>query len=331
MNTKDFTPWIEKYRPNNLDDIVYHDETIKTLKIFLESDSLPHLLFYGPSGTGKTSTIMACVNLLYGNDAHLMIMHLNASNERGINIVRDKIGSFVTARSDMFVSPEKRKSFKIVILDEIDSMTFEAQGMLRQIIETHARRTRFCLICNEIDKVNSALQSRCVVFRFSPLNIETVHNRLLFICKEEKLKINNDAIKEIVKTARGDLRKAINILECACIIDKNKLTLENVIKVCRKIPQSILEEIFNLLISYRNNKIEFFEAYTSLNKIIDENNVSLPFLVESIREMVIKKKWNKQDKMKILIKLSEIELYDSVNTDFDLLSQTITAIFCKNI
>ena len=150
-------PWIEKYRPKEIDQVISHKEIITSLKKFIEKKSLPHLLFFGPSGSGKTSTIKCCANEIYGKYIDCMILELNASNERGIETVRTKIKNFVCNRNSIFLPLNVRGIFKLVILDEIDSMTVEAQGMLRQTIEKHSSTTRFCLICNDIDKINISI------------------------------------------------------------------------------------------------------------------------------------------------------------------------------
>ena len=160
-------PWVEKYRPQALQDIVSHEEIIRTLETFLSQGMLPHLLFYGPPGTGKTSTILACARRLYRpREFGSMVLELNASDDRGIGTVRGAILNFASTRA-IFSS-----GFKLVVLDEADAMTRDAQNALRRIMEKYTENVRFCLVCNCLQRVIPAIQSRCTRFRFGPLDPE---------------------------------------------------------------------------------------------------------------------------------------------------------------
>ncbi|GMI10300.1 hypothetical protein TrRE_jg11793 [Triparma retinervis] len=153
-------PWVEKYRPSSLTDLVAHEEIISVLTKLIESDKLPHLLLYGPPGTGKTSTIIAMAKKMYGEKKYKgMVLELNASDERGIDVVRNQIREFAGTRQ-LFSS-----GTKLILLDECDAMTSDAQFALRRIIEKYSTSTRFCLICNYVSKIIPALQSRCTRFR----------------------------------------------------------------------------------------------------------------------------------------------------------------------
>jgi replication factor C subunit 3/5 len=177
----EYLPWVEKYRPQTIDEIISHDQNIEAIKKMLAGGSLPHLLFHGTPGTGKTSLILAIANELYGNSKNLMIMKLDASDDRGINSVREEIKGFAE-KVNMF-----HKGVKLIILDEADSMTFDAQFALRRIIEKYSRTTRFCLICNYENKIIPAIRSRCANFRFSPISQIHVNKKLSYICEKENL------------------------------------------------------------------------------------------------------------------------------------------------
>lgn len=156
-NKKANLPWVEKYRPNALKELISHEDIIRTIRKFISQDKLPHLLFYGPPGTGKTSTILACAKEIYKTkEFNSMVLELNASDDRGIGVVRGQILSFASTRT-IFNS-----GYKLVILDEADSMTNDAQNALRRIIEKFTDNVRFCLICNYLSKIIPAIQSRCV-------------------------------------------------------------------------------------------------------------------------------------------------------------------------
>merc|ERR1739838_760402 len=165
-------PWVEKYRPQTLGDLISHDDIISTIKRFIDEDHLPHLLFYGPPGTGKTSTILACARKLYGPT-----------------------------------------EFKLIILDEADAMTNDAQNALRRVIEKFTENVRFCLICNYLSKIIPAIQSRCTRFRFGPLGNEQILPRLNYVIEQEKVDVSDCGRKALLALAGGDMRKVLNILQ----------------------------------------------------------------------------------------------------------------------
>ncbi|KAL7274713.1 Subunit of heteropentameric Replication factor C (RF-C) [Rhizina undulata] len=213
-------PWVEKYRPKNLNDVSAQDHTISVLKRTLQSSNLPHMLFYGPPGTGKTSTVLALAKELYGPELmKTRVLELNASDERGISIVREKVKNF--ARIAISNSTASQKSqypcppYKIIILDEADSMTQDAQSALRRTMETYSKITRFCLICNYVTRIIDPLASRCSKFRFKPLDEENAKTRLEKIAKAEGVKYEDGVIEALIKVSDGDLRKAITYLQSA--------------------------------------------------------------------------------------------------------------------
>uniref|UniRef100_A0A8C9LG87 Replication factor C subunit 5 n=1 Tax=Pavo cristatus TaxID=9049 RepID=A0A8C9LG87_PAVCR len=189
---------------------------------FISEDRLPHLLLYGPPGTGKTSTILACARQLYRErEFSSMVLELNASDDRGIDIVRGPILSFASTRTIF------KKGFKLVILDEADAMTQDAQNALRRVIEKFTENTRFCLICNYLSKIIPALQSRCTRFRFGPLTPELMVPRLQHVIQEEGVDVSEDGMKALVTLSSGDMRRALNILQSTSMAF-GKVTEENV-------------------------------------------------------------------------------------------------------
>jgi len=204
---EDILPWVEKYRPTCLADLIAHEDIISTINKLIEGKKLPHLLLYGPPGTGKTSTILAVARKLYGNNFKQMTLELNASDERGIDVVRDKIKNFASTRI-IFSS-----GFKLIILDEADAMTQAAQNALRRVIEKYSQNTRFCLICNYVSKIIPALQSRCTRFRFAPLQPTQIISRLKFVIEQEHVKYTEDGLDAIMRLGAGDMRKCLNIMQ----------------------------------------------------------------------------------------------------------------------
>jgi replication factor C subunit 3/5 len=204
-------PWIVKYRPKSLDEVVSHDKLIKVLRNFVKHEQLPHLLFYGQPGTGKTTVITALANELYGENYQLMVLEINASEERGIEVVRDKITRFVSTKT--LLMGGDTTMHKLVIMDEADAMTKDAQASLRRIIEKFSKNARFCFICNYLKTISDALQSRCVCFRFSPLQKDFIRIKIDEVVKAENIQITDSAINTVIKRAQGDMRKVLNTLQ----------------------------------------------------------------------------------------------------------------------
>jgi len=214
-------PWVEKYRPKTILDVAHQDEVVNVLKNTLETGSdLPNLLFYGPPGTGKTSTILAAAREIFGPEMFKQrILELNASDERGIDVVRTKIKTFAqqTASATVVRKADGKlvPPFKLIILDEADSMTNSAQAALRRTMEKESRTTRFCLLCNYVSRIIEPLTSRCSKFRFKPVPASVLEDRLKAIAKTEQVEIKDDAIAALIAVTEGDMRQAITTLQSA--------------------------------------------------------------------------------------------------------------------
>ncbi|RLM48027.1 replication factor C small subunit [Haloarcula sp. Atlit-47R] len=202
--------WIEKYRPQTLDDVMGHENIVGRLKSYVSRNDLSHMLFSGPAGTGKTTCATAIARELYGDDWREHFLELNASDERGIDVVRDRIKNF--ARTS-FGGVE----YRIIFLDEADALTSDAQSALRRTMEQFSNNVRFILSCNYSSQIIDPIQSRCAVFRFSPLADDAVAEEIRNIAAQEDIELTEDGLDALVYAADGDMRKAINGLQAASV------------------------------------------------------------------------------------------------------------------
>lgn len=318
-------PFVEQYRPKTLDGIMSHLETIKILKCFIEQKNMPHLLFYGPPGTGKTSTVEALVTELYGKDNVMyMTMNINASEERGIEIVRNKIKNFVSTAPLNGYHKDIPK-YKFVILDEADAMTFDAQGMLKQVIEYYTDNARFCLICNCIKKINTAIQSRCTIFNFPQLNYDSVNKKIKQVANERELIITDDGIETIWKLSNGDMRKVLHMLQVVSINNKN-IDAYTVTKF-KNYPNN--EEINKLFDVLRQGDLN--RSSKIMNSIVLKNQYSLSNIITElcykITDGIINGSIESDKGANILLGLRDIEMNIIVTSDTDIQMLNIASVF----
>ncbi|KAF1944920.1 P-loop containing nucleoside triphosphate hydrolase protein [Clathrospora elynae] len=201
-------PWVEKYRPVYLDDVVGNTETIERLKIIAKDGNMPHMIISGMPGIGKTTSILCLARQLLGDAYKEAVLELNASDERGIDVVRNRIKGF--AQKKVTLPPGRQK---LVILDEADSMTSGAQQALRRTMEIYSATTRFAFACNQSNKIIEPLQSRCAILRYARLTDVQVVRRVMQICEAESVQYSDDGIAALVFSAEGDMRQAINNLQ----------------------------------------------------------------------------------------------------------------------
>ncbi|KAE8365409.1 P-loop containing nucleoside triphosphate hydrolase protein [Aspergillus caelatus] len=233
VEAQDNLPWVEKYRPNTLDDVSGHKDILATINRFVDANRLPHLLLYGPPGTGKTSTILALARRIYGSkNMRQMVLELNASDDRGIDVVREQIKTFASTKQIFSMAPQPTSggsslaSYKLIILDEADAMTATAQMALRRIMEKYTANTRFCIIANYTHKLSPALLSRCTRFRFSPLKEQDIRSLVDLVIEKEQVNIQPEAVDSLVKLSKGDMRRALNVLQ-ACHASSIPLPVKN--------------------------------------------------------------------------------------------------------
>jgi replication factor C small subunit len=203
--------WIEKYRPQRLEDVVGHENITERLKHYVAKDDLPHLLFAGPAGVGKTTSAVAIAKEIYGEEWRENFLELNASDERGIDVVRDRIKNFARSSFGGY-------DYRVIFLDEADALTSDAQSALRRTMEQFSNNTRFILSCNYSSRIIDPIQSRCAVFRFSPLGDDAVAEQVRIIAEAEGIEVTDDGVDALVYAADGDMRKGINGLQAAAVL-----------------------------------------------------------------------------------------------------------------
>lgn len=292
---EDFEIWVEKYRPKTLDEVVGQEEIVKRLKGYVERKNIPHLLFSGPPGTGKTATAIALTRDLFGEAWRDNFIEMNASDERGIDVVRHKIKEF--ART----APIGGAPFKIIFLDEADALTADAQAALRRTMEMFSRSCRFILSCNYVSRIIEPIQSRCAVFRFKAVPKEAMKKRLLEICKKESVKITEDGIEAIIYISGGDFRKAINALQGASaigeVVDREKIF---------QITATAQPEEINAILETAL-KGNFVEAREKLSKLMLDYGMSGEDVVSQLFREISSSNMNEKLKVLLIDKLGEID------------------------
>jgi len=291
--------WVEKYRPSKLDEISAQSTVIMSLKSALITKNLPHLIFFGPSGCGKTSTIIALSKELFGTENYAdRIIELNASDERGINVIRDKIKNYA---KQAIKNVEGIPPWKIIILDEADTMTTDSQFALRRIIEQYSKITRFCIICNYHNKIIDPIISRCSLFRFKPIESSEIIKKLKYICDKEKFNCSDTILSKIITICRGDLRKAINLLQKCFNSYGDKINEELLDEMSGIMPAEKLNNIMKYIVDKDSIMVDscinniFLEGYSMVNQIIAFHNYIIDMDISS------------EKKSSILCKLAEID------------------------
>ncbi|KAJ9586590.1 hypothetical protein L9F63_028367 [Diploptera punctata] len=289
-------PWVEKYRPAKLDDLISHEDIISTINRFIKEDQLPHLLFNGPPGTGKTSTILASAKQLYSpSQLNSMVLELNTSDDRGIGIVRGQILSFASTKTIF------NKGFKLIILDEADAMTNDAQNSLRRIIEKFTENVRFCIICNYLSKIIPALQSRCTRFRFAPLTPEQILPRLEYVIKEENVNVTEDGRRALMTLAQGDMRKALNILQSASMAYKE--VNEDNVYTC--VGHPLKNDIANIVKWLLNE--DFSIAYKKIQDLKTAKGLALQDILSEVHLFVHRIELPSVALIGLIVKMADIE------------------------
>ncbi|PNW75459.1 hypothetical protein CHLRE_12g527300v5 [Chlamydomonas reinhardtii] len=310
-------PWVEKYRPKKLDDVAAHKEIIDTIKRLTVENRLPHLLLYGPPGTGKTSTILAVARQIYGNSLANMTLELNSSDERGIGVVRQEIQDFASTRSVF------SNKFKLIILDECDAMTQDAQAALRRVIEKYTRNARFCLICNYVSKIIPALQSRCTKFRFAPLSPQFVRERLQYVADIEKMKLGPGGLDAVVQLGSGDMRRSLNILQsCHMAFDTVD---QSAVYTCTGNP--LPADIERVLTWLLNDRVA--EVFANILKLQVDKGIALVDIVRELHPFVMALSIPVPAKVALVERLADVEHRLAFSTSEKLQLGALVAAFVR--
>ncbi|MDR3102132.1 MAG: replication factor C small subunit [Methanocalculaceae archaeon] len=266
--------WIEKYRPRSLLEITGQREIVERLQSYVKSRALPHLLFTGSAGVGKTTCAVALAREMFGDTLSRNFRELNASDERGIDVVRNQIKQF--ART----SPLGDATFKILFLDEADALTQDAQAALRRTMENYAETCRFILSCNYSSKIIDPIQSRCAIYRFRPLDDEAIIEELHHIAVIEGITIAENAYAAIIYIAQGDMRKAINALQGAAIVS-SRVTAENVYAITSNARPEEIEGLMTVALSG-----DFETAERTLRTLMYDRGIAPNELLNQMYRMI---------------------------------------------
>ncbi len=286
--------WVEKYRPKTLDEVVGQDEVIGRLKGYAVKKNIPHLLFSGPPGTGKTATAIALARDIFGDVWQDNFIEMNASDERGIDVVRHKIKEF--ARTAPISAP-----FKIIFLDEADALTADAQAALRRTMEMYSKTCRFILSCNYVSRIIEPIQSRCAVFKFRPVPEEAMRSRLELICRNEDVEIDEEALDALIYISGGDFRKAINALQGASVLGK-RITPDMIYQITATAKPEEIEKLVELAL-----KGSFMDARDHLDRLMIEYGMSGEDIVSQLYREIVSSKFDESLKVILIDRLGETD------------------------
>jgi len=309
------TIWIEKYRPAVLADIVGQDEIVERLSSYVRSGSLPHLLFTGSAGVGKTTAAVTLAKEFFKDSWQVNFREMNASDERGIDVVRNQIKEFSRTK------PLGNASFKILFLDEADALTPDAQAALRRTMESYAQTCRFILSCNYSSKIIDPIQSRCAIYRFKPLGGDAIKEEIRRIASHEKLTVTEAAMDAIVYIAQGDMRKAINALQGAAII---RCQIDE--KMVYAITSTARPDEIHDLLS-RTLRGDFDGAESLLAHLLHERGIAPNELINQCYRAILKMEIDRRLKVRLIDHLGEADFRLSEGANSDIQMEALLARF----
>ena len=287
--------WTEKYRPENFSEVKGQEEIVSRVKAFVEQKNMPHLLFAGPAGVGKTTLALVTAKQLFGLSWRDNFLELNASDERGIDVVRVKVKDFARTKAMGDVP------FKIILLDECDALTREAQQALRRTMEMFTKTTRFILSCNYSSKIIEPIQSRCAVFRFKPLSEDNVGEIIKHITEKEGLEVEEEAKKVLLEVSEGDCRRLENLLQSCAVLDK-KITKEGVYIVAGAVKPKEVKEVLEMAA-----KGKFLMAREKLLEMMLNCGLSGLDMIKQIQREIWSLSLDDRTKMQLIDRCGEME------------------------
>ena len=262
--------WTERHRPSSLDEVIGHEESIERLKQWLDDDSVPNILLKGPAGTGKTATVVAFAKDKYGDDWRGNLIQMNASDDRGIDVVREQI------KKQAAEAPSGDYEYKIIYLDECDNLTKDAQQALRRTMEQYADRTRFFMSCNYVNKLIDPIQSRCVAIPFERLSDGEIKELVTRILDEEGVSYEDDAVELIVDSCNGDARRVVNTLQSS-VVD-GELTTDVVDIISGTVDRDELKEIVTLAMTGEMEEAQDRMVTNVLPNVVDHSSLAGDFM-----------------------------------------------------
>ena len=309
--------WIEKFRPKSFEELIGQENIVKRIKALVEQKNLPHMLFAGSAGTGKTSCALIVARELFKENIQDNFLELNASDNRGIDTIRLTVKDFARTKSI------KDVPFKIILLDECDSLTKEAQQALRRTMESFSNTCRFILSCNYSSKIIEPIQSRCVVFRFKPLIKENIISLVKKIASSENLKIDDKTIETLYTISEGDLRKLENILQTSAALSKN-ITDELIYEVISEAKPKEIKELIETAVAGK-----FLEARDKLLDIMLNHGLSGLDVIKQIQKELLDIKIDDQKRLEFIEKCGEIEFRLVEGSDEFIQLECLLASFSK--
>ena len=317
MGVSDSKIWIEKYRPKEFNDLKGQSKIVKRIEAFIKQQNMPHLLFAGPSGVGKTTLALLIANKLFKESWKNNFLELNASDDRGIDVIRSQVKDFARTKAIGDVP------FKIIYLDESDSLTKEAQQALRRTMENFSNSCRFILSCNYSSKIIDPLQSRCSIFRFKPLDKEDIRHIIETICKEEGLKISKDAIDSLYDLSEGDCRKLENILQ-SCAAVSNNIDNKAIYDIVSQARPNEIKEILTIALDK-----DFIKARNKLLDAMLRYGLSGLDIVKQIQKEIWNLDIDQTKKVELVDKCGEIEFRMVEGSDEFIQLEALLANFSK--
>jgi replication factor C small subunit len=287
--------WTEKYRPQTFDDMKGQKEIVSKIRAFVEQKSMPHLLFSGPAGVGKTTLSIIIAKQLFGENWRQNFLELNASDERGIDVVRVKVKDFARTKALGDVP------FKIIYLDESDALTKEAQQALRRTMENYTKTCRFILSCNYASKIIEPIQSRCAVFRFKPLSREDINEVITVIARNENLTISEEVRNALYDISEGDCRRLENVMQ-SCAVLRKEITPELIYSMASVAKP---KEVNDILMTAINNN--FLESRKKLLSLMLDYGLSGLDVIKQIQKEIWNLHISDRKKVELVDRCGEIE------------------------